>query len=108
MIEWVTPETLRNYYGATEEQTICKHPQNSQSVSEFLGQYYSPEDLVTFFEMTGIRYPGSVELVGPNNGTQPGGEAQLDIQYIMGLAQNVTTYFWSLGALHEGQEPFLE
>jgi len=26
----------------------------------------------------------------------------------MGMAQNVTTYFWSLGNLHEGQEPFLE
>ena len=58
--------------------------------------------------MTGIRYPGRVELVGPNNATDPGGEAQLDIQYIMGLAQNVTTYFWSLGSLHDGQESFLE
>jgi len=106
--KWVTPKTLRDYYGATEEQSICKHPQNSQSVAEFFGQYYSPTDLATFFEMTGTRYPGSVELVGPNNGTLPGGEAQLDIQYIMGLAQNVTTYFWSLGTLHDGQEPFLE
>lgn len=26
----------------------------------------------------------------------------------MGMAQNVTTYFWSLGNLHQGQEPFLE
>ena len=26
----------------------------------------------------------------------------------MGVASNVTTYFWSLGHLHEGQEPFLE
>jgi len=106
--KWVTPKTLRDYYGATEDQTICKHPQNSQSVAEFFGQYYSPRDLATFFEMTGTRYPGSVELVGPNNGSLPGGEAQLDIQYIMGLAQNVTTYFWSLGTLHQGQEPFLQ
>lgn len=26
----------------------------------------------------------------------------------MGVAQNVTTYFWSLSNLHDGQEPFLE
>ena len=30
-------------------------------------------------------------------------QATLDIEFIMGLAQNVTTYFWSNPGLHDGQ-----
>ena len=45
----------------------------------------------------------NVKVVGPNDVTQPGGEASLDIQYIMGLAQNIPLTFWSLGQLHDGQ-----
>lgn len=39
-----------------------------------------------------------------------GGEAQLDIQYIMALAPNITTTFWSTAGreLDTGQEPFLD
>jgi len=60
-----------------------------------------------FFDINGLpRQP--VILIGPNDATNPGGEASLDIQYIMGVAPNVTTTFWSLGGLHDGQEPFLE
>ena len=47
-----------------------------------------------------------VTLVGPNNASQPGGEASLDIQYIMGVAQNVSTTFWSTAGTNNGQEPF--
>jgi tripeptidyl-peptidase-1 len=49
-----------------------------------------------------------VSVTGPNDATQPGGEATLDIEFIMGVAGNTPTTFWSLGELHDGQEPFLD
>jgi len=48
-----------------------------------------------------------VTFQGPNDPTNPGGEASLDIQYLMGLAP-VETMFYSNGDLYNGQEPFLE
>jgi len=45
--------------------------------------------------------------IGPNDPTNPGMEANLDTQYIMGVAQNVPTWFVSTGGEHDGQEPFL-
>eukprot|EP00696_Hemimastix_kukwesjijk_P002415 gnl/Hemi2/1295_TR462_c0_g6_i1.p1 gnl/Hemi2/1295_TR462_c0_g6~~gnl/Hemi2/1295_TR462_c0_g6_i1.p1 ORF type:complete len:372 (-),score=115.18 gnl/Hemi2/1295_TR462_c0_g6_i1:54-1169(-) len=36
-------------------------------------------------------------LHGPNNASLPGGEATLDLQYIMGVGYGVPTTFWSLG-----------
>ncbi len=100
-----------------------------QSVAEFLDQYYSPDDLEMFFKFMGL--PNQpVNVIGPNDPSNPGeglctfalpvhfnthpsnfpigGEASLDIQYIMGLAPNVSTTFWSLPGLHDGQEPFDE
>ncbi|GAM22413.1 hypothetical protein SAMD00019534_055880 [Acytostelium subglobosum LB1] len=83
---------------------------NSQSVAEFLEQYYSEQDLIQFFQMAGMdsRLAQRVTVVGPNNQSLPGGEASLDIQYLMGLAAGYNTTFWSLGGLVAGQEPFLE
>ncbi|EFA80244.1 hypothetical protein PPL_07069 [Heterostelium album PN500] len=83
---------------------------NSQSVAEFLEQYYSDADLVQFFKMVGIdsRLSQRVTVIGPNDQSNPGGEASLDIQYLMGLAAGYNTTFWSVGNLTNGQEPFLD
>jgi len=105
---FVTPDILANYY-QMPVGFMAKNPLNSQSVAEFLEQYYSPEDLSYFFHLMGIfNGTGLVDIIGPNNDTLPGGEASLDIQYMMGLTPNIRTVFWSLGTLHDGQEPFLE
>jgi len=52
----------------------------SQSVAEFLGEFYNPADLQQFLQLLGVPDITSVRLVGPNNETQPGFEATLDIQ----------------------------
>lgn len=102
--KFVTPRTLTQRY-QVPEGTSGSNPMNSRAVAEFLDQYYSPDDLNGFFDVMGIpRQP--VNVIGPNDPTNPGGEASLDIQYIMGVAPNVSTTFWSLGGLHDGQEPF--
>jgi len=102
--KFTTPQELYNLYNIPAGTMVN---QATQSVAEFLGQYYSQNDLDIFFQLMGV--PNTpVVVVGPNNQTLPGGEATLDIEFIMGLAPNATTYFWSLGDLHDGQEPFLE
>lgn len=51
-------------------------------------------------------------LIGPNNETEgslTGGESQLDIQVMMGVAPGADTWFWSVAGRqhHTHQEPFL-
>ena len=105
--EFMSPAVLRARYGVPDG-LYGAAPGNSMAVAEFLGQYYSPDDLQAWFKLMGLPPPAQVPLIGPNNATQPGGEASLDIQYIMGIAPNITCTFWSLGQLTAGQEPFLD
>ncbi|MDP2437715.1 MAG: S53 family peptidase, partial [archaeon] len=129
--EFMSPQVLRARYGVPDG-LYGRAPSNSMSVAEFLGQFYNPEDLHIWHKIMGLPAPAPVILIGPNNATEPGGEASLgrfnfsfnvfsktvptnlllllcvDIQYIMGIAPNITTTFWSLGQLTNGQEPFLD
>eukprot|EP01114_Cavostelium_apophysatum_P010671 TRINITY_DN2473_c0_g1_i2.p1 TRINITY_DN2473_c0_g1~~TRINITY_DN2473_c0_g1_i2.p1 ORF type:complete len:741 (+),score=125.61 TRINITY_DN2473_c0_g1_i2:30-2252(+) len=105
--KFVTPQELQRFYGVPEGTVASDEVEFAQSVAEFLGQYYSPADLDQFFQVMALP-KAEVELIGVNNVSNPGGEASLDIQYIMGVAPGITTYFWSLDQLDNGQEPFLE
>ena len=57
-----------------------------------------------FFELSGslpeIIPPENVYGDLANDEADPGGEAQLDVEYIMGLAQGAETYFYSFGDLN--------
>jgi len=64
---------------------------------EFEQQYYSPSDLTLFFEEMGLP-SAPVTVIGSNDVTNPGEEANLDIQYIMGMAPGSPTTFWSIYA----------
>jgi tripeptidyl-peptidase-1 len=105
---WVLPQTLQQTYGVPLGLTNRNEQNQGQSVSEFLGEYYSPTDLSQFFALAGLTDEKVDYVYGPNDVNNPGGEASLDIQYLMGVSRNVTTWFLSYGDLHEGQEPFLE
>jgi hypothetical protein len=48
---------------------------------EFEQQYYSPSDLTMFFVEMGLDTSTPVIVIGPNNITDPGVEANLDIQW---------------------------
>lgn len=104
---FVTPHSLSSFYKIDMERTN-KVAKNSQSVTEFLGQYYAPKDLDTFFDLMGMQRWSVSKVIGPNDVTNPGLEASLDIQYLLGMSYNITTWFWSFGELHDGQEPFLQ
>lgn len=104
----VYPSTLRERYNVSD--TVGTHPNNKQSVAQFLEQYYHPGDLKEFFTLFGSSFKHLEEMtkvIGPDSG-RSGIEASLDTQYIMSLGAMVPTWFWSTGGRHQSQEPFLE
>ncbi|EGG15060.1 hypothetical protein DFA_09883 [Cavenderia fasciculata] len=112
--QFLTPQFIQQLYDmpALEGSYPPNAPvsPNTVAVAEFLEQYYAPADLEQFFNMVGLdpRIADRVNVIGPNNITNPGGEASLDIQWLLGLAPGYNTTFWSLAGLVDGQEPFLE
>jgi tripeptidyl-peptidase I len=93
---FVVPKMLQELYtiprGARVTNSNC-----TISVVEFEQQYTSSADLAQFFAGTGIE-PGPVTFVGPNDQSNPGGEANLDIQQMMAMAPGAPMTFWSIKA----------
>lgn len=84
---WVTAALARDLYDIPYG-LVSVDPNNSQSVAEFDGQFYSPSDLNKFTQLMGL--PSSpVVVVGSNDPTNPGVESTLDIQWI----QTTGTHF---------------
>jgi tripeptidyl-peptidase-1 len=102
----ITPRIIRERYGTGDARS--KAAGNSQSVAQFLGQFFWETDLQEFFTLYSRDMIGSRPVkVGPDAGAA-GIEASLDIEYIMSVGRGVKTYFWSTPGLHDQQEPFLE
>jgi len=102
----VTPASIRERYNVTDVGSSSK---NSMATSQFLRQWYSPDDLSQFFADNDLPDYKVAKVVGDNREDKPGVEAMLDIEYIMGVGQNVTTWFYfTSGYDNVGQEPFLE
>eukprot|EP00698_Gefionella_okellyi_P004810 TRINITY_DN14450_c0_g1_i1.p1 TRINITY_DN14450_c0_g1~~TRINITY_DN14450_c0_g1_i1.p1 ORF type:complete len:715 (-),score=163.16 TRINITY_DN14450_c0_g1_i1:31-2175(-) len=93
----VTVRDLQALYGVPTDARVVD-PSVTQSVGEFEQQYYDDADLQLFFQEMGIRNEAPVTVIGPNDQTNPGVEAMLDIEYIMGLAPGAPTTFWSIKA----------
>jgi subtilase family serine protease len=98
----VTPSVLRNQY-SWPAAAKGKHG-STQAVAEFYGEFFSNEDLSSFF--TEIDEP--VQSLAPthvkgnlaNDQGHAGGEASLDIQYLMGMAPEVPTFFYGYSDLN--------
>lgn len=74
---------------------------SNQSVAEWYGEFYSNPDLAQFLWLSGLPNASipDANVYGDlaNDQNSPGGEAQLDVEYIMALAPNADTYFYSMG-----------
>eukprot|EP00117_Sycon_ciliatum_P006091 scpid19600/ scgid9774/ Tripeptidyl-peptidase 1; Lysosomal pepstatin-insensitive protease; Tripeptidyl aminopeptidase; Tripeptidyl-peptidase I len=109
LVELQTPSSLRERYNVGSA-IAGKSSINIQAVAQFTGQYYGKTDLSEFFKLFGSSFVHRADVdkvIGPNK-FPSGGEANLDVQYIMSLGANATTWFWSTGGAHEKQEPFLQ
>lgn len=102
LTDTATAQFLSNLYSIPSGLTV-RYGSN-QSVAEFYGEFYSNSDLLSFFQLSGLpaaTIPNSNVLGDlPNNQQEPGGEAQLDVEYIMALAPGADTYFYSFSDLN--------
>jgi len=106
----VSPSTIRTVYNVPATPVTNKDA--TQSVFEALGQDFSPSDLSTFQSQFNVKQTPIAHVIGPNDPTQctsnPNncGEANLDVQYILAIAQNAETTYWSINP--NAQDPFLD
>lgn len=94
----VTPDVINTKYGITGV-TPKGSTTNVQAVAEFQGQDMVPKNLKQFFKKFLPSEPESSSVVSKfvgdkNDPSNEGVEADLDIQYIMGIAPGVNTEFW--------------
>jgi subtilase family serine protease len=78
-----TPRFLSQLYNIPQGMKV--NYGSNQSVAEFYDEYYSNSDLIEFFKLTGLPNATIPEanVFGTNDQSDPGGEAQLDVEYLM-------------------------
>jgi tripeptidyl-peptidase-1 len=95
---YVTPAFLNQLYNIASNTGSAL---TKQAIFASLGQYFSPNDLSRFQSLMGIpidRIDGNIGLKGHISdimcatNVNDCGESNLDVQYLMGIAQNVPTY----------------
>ncbi|PCH41060.1 family S53 protease-like protein [Wolfiporia cocos MD-104 SS10] len=99
----ITPSCLQSLYGIPT--TAATQSSNTLGVSGFIDQFANKQDLQTFLSKFRTDIPDtttfSLETLDDGedlqNGADAGTEANLDIQYTVGLATGVNTTFISVG-----------
>ena len=107
----VTPAVLWTTYEVPKTTKTSKAVKIRQAVAEFQGQFMNGTDLKTLFR----KYVGKIDpdyvkgtddtvykTTGENTGAHPGVEAELDIQYMMGISPGVKAEFWSFPGMDFG------
>ena len=89
----VTPDYLSQQYNTSGY--VSRDSQNSQAVAGFDNEYFSPDDLALFQKKYNLPVKPIVKVVGINNASDVGLEAELDVQYISSTGRNVDTWFVS-------------
>jgi len=92
----VTPEVIKSTYGVSNV-TVSGSTKNRIGVLEFQGQLMSQKDLTTFFEKYVPGFKSGEDQVYKYVGDQSQGEgveANLDVQYAMGVAPGIKTEMW--------------
>jgi subtilase family serine protease len=92
----VMPADLRSLMNIPNSESVTAGA--TSSVVEFEEQYFSTADLAQFYKAVGVpvHNVNQVTVIGPNNQTNPGGEAALDIEMLGAIAQGSPIVFWSI------------
>lgn len=89
----VTPDVIRTIYGVGNASAT--NAASRQVAAGFLEQYMSTADLVAFYQQFDASTPApALHIIGPNDQTNPGLEASLDVQYISAVGRGVDSTFW--------------
>jgi len=102
------PDCLRSLYQIGT--TAASNSNTSICVTGYLEQYISLTDLTTFRNQFDKGNTDTPKIIGPNQASNPGIEASLDIQYISALTHNAQLSFWYTAGRQPGNpenEPFL-
>ncbi|KAI0261746.1 subtilisin-like protein [Gloeopeniophorella convolvens] len=99
----ITPTCVQELYGIPS--TLATESSNQIAVSGFIGQYANQADLKTFLTTFRKDLPSTNTFTlqtldggsNPQSSSQAGEEADLDVQYTVGLASGVPTVFISVG-----------
>ncbi|KAJ7767644.1 family S53 protease [Mycena metata] len=97
----VTPACLQSQYGIPT--TAATQSSNSIAVAGFIGQYAQTADLKSFLKSFRPAVTNTFTTQTLDGGSNPQGasdagvEANLDIQYTIGIATNVPVFFVSVG-----------
>lgn len=100
----VTPQRTRALYNVTVRGSATNG--NLQEVAQFMDQYVAPSDMAGFWALLRLP-PVNVTIHGPNDASQPGTEAMLDVETITGVNQGTPTWATITPGLLRRQEPFL-
>lgn len=107
---YVSPQLLWQYYGVNNPTVVNQGA--TQSVYENLDQSYAPKDLTAFQTQFNLTGEAITKVIGPNKPLScylnPDNcmEADLDVQWIMAVAQDSPTTFWSIA--NSDQSPFYD
>ncbi|KZP29427.1 hypothetical protein FIBSPDRAFT_1038818 [Athelia psychrophila] len=99
----ITPKCIQDLYGIPP--TLATQSSNKLFVSGLLGQYANQADITTFLEIfrpdlasnTSFAFISVANGTNPQNVSEAGVEADLDMQYTIGLASGVPVTFVSVG-----------
>ncbi|KAI0085901.1 family S53 protease-like protein [Irpex rosettiformis] len=100
----ITPACVQSLYGVPA--TIAKNSKSRLAVSGFIEQFAQQKDLTTFLQKFRPDLPSTTAFTlqtldggqNPQGNNQAGVEANLDIQYTVGIASGIPTTFISVGA----------
>jgi subtilase family serine protease len=92
----VSPSLLNSFYHITSNSV--QDARATQSLFESLGQSYAPSDLTSFQQSYNLPQTPIAKVIGVNQPSQCASnvnncfEASLDVQFILAVAQNATTW----------------
>merc|ERR1712070_636960 len=87
---------INKAYGIVPKSVKRSGKTNIQAIGQFQGQYVSPDDLSKFCKQYDATADCSIsKFIGKNEGSRPGVESMLDVEYITGVAQGVQTWVYS-------------
>lgn len=96
---------------AVNDYVATSGTNSSIAVTGYLEQYIAASDLAAFFTAYDPTHARTATIIGPNDQTNPGTEASLDIQYSMGVAPGIPGTFWYTAGRQPNStenEPFLD
>jgi tripeptidyl-peptidase-1 len=106
----ITPTLLKDTYNV-QGVKVSRGSKNRRATAEFQGQYTAQKDLTNFYNqyvdptVFDVQKGDELYTCGPAGGCEPigshkaGTEAQLDIEYIAGVAPGIKNEVWSYQAM---------